>query len=162
MSDHSLFGDSLPLERRCSGCREVLPIESFSSETNSRCLPCNSQYWFEFNRKHPFRRKLTYIKARAKAKGIPCELTEEYLEELWTGTCPVFETPLSWPYEGESEHNDPTSKTQPSLDRIIPAKGYVPGNVVWLSALANTIKTTANAYEVLAVGYWLKGVQEYE
>jgi len=109
----------------------------------------------------PFKEKARYLKARSKQRGIPFDLTAEYLEDLWTGTCPIFETELRLPYakEGKS-HPDPTDMHQPSLDRISPSKGYVPGNVVWMSMMANTIKATATSSQILAVGYWLKGEEE--
>ena len=108
----------------------------------------------------PFREKARYLKGRAKKLGIPFGLSEEYLRSIWTGVCPVFETELRQPFDRSGKpHPDPRCKHQPSLDRIIPAKGYVPGNVIWISMMANTIKATATANEVLAVGYWLKGVE---
>lgn len=108
----------------------------------------------------PFKEKARYLKGRAKKAGIPFDLSEEYLISIWTGFCPVFETELRKPFDRNGKpHPDPMCKHQPSLDRIIPAKGYVPGNVIWISSMANTIKQSATANEVLAVGYWLKGVE---
>lgn len=108
----------------------------------------------------PFKEKARYLKGRSKRKGIPFDLTGEYLETIWTGYCPVFDTELRKPFDRKSKtHPDPRDKHQPSLDRIIPAKGYVPGNVIWISTMANTIKQSATANEILAVGYWLKGVE---
>ena len=48
--------------------------------------------------------------------------------------------------------------TSPTLDRIDPKRGYVPGNVVVISLLANRIKSTANARQILRVYRWLKGI----
>lgn len=112
------------------------------------------------NLERPFKEKARYLKGRSIRKGIPFDLTEEYLERIWTGYCPVFDTELRKPFDRKSKpHPDPRDKHQPSLDRIIPAKGYVPGNVIWISTMANTIKQSATANEILAVGYWLKGVE---
>jgi len=44
----------------------------------------------------------------------------------------------------------------PSLDRLVPELGYVPGNVEVISQRANTIKIDASAEEILAVGNWVK------
>ena len=48
------------------------------------------------------------------------------------------------------------SDTSPSLDRKVPSLGYVPGNVVVVSNLANRIKTNATAAEVRAVLAWME------
>ena len=44
----------------------------------------------------------------------------------------------------------------PTLDRIIPERGYVKGNVVVISALANRIKTNANVRQIELVAEWLR------
>ena len=44
----------------------------------------------------------------------------------------------------------------PSLDRVVPSKGYVRGNVAWMSVKANMIKSNANAEELYLVADWLK------
>ena len=48
----------------------------------------------------------------------------------------------------------------PSIDRIDPAKGYVPGNVAIISHKANTIKSNASLADLQAVVDWLKTVLE--
>ena len=50
--------------------------------------------------------------------------------------CPVFGIDLDWGMNG----NQPDS---PSLDRIDPTKGYIPGNVMMMSTLANRMKQNA-------------------
>ena len=44
----------------------------------------------------------------------------------------------------------------PSLDRIDPKMGYVPGNVVVISRIANSIKNDANCEDIGKVYRWLK------
>ena len=44
--------------------------------------------------------------------------------------------------------------SSPSLDRIIPSKGYMKGNVVWISMKANSIKQDATASEIHQVAEW--------
>lgn len=44
-----------------------------------------------------------------------------------------------------------TKDAAPSLDRIVPALGYVRGNVVVVSFLANRIKTNATPAQIRAV-----------
>lgn len=53
----------------------------------------------------------------------------------------ILNIPLNW--EG-----GPRDKNTPSLDRIIPEKGYVKGNVKIISNLANMMKSYANNEEL--------------
>jgi len=46
--------------------------------------------------------------------------------------------------------------TSPTIDRIDNSKGYVKGNVVVISYLANRIKTSADAEQIGKVYRWLK------
>ncbi len=55
--------------------------------------------------------------------------------------CPVFGTPLG--IEGGQKH----TRHSPSLDRLDPTKGYVPGNVFVISNRANIIKNDGTAAE---------------
>lgn len=51
---------------------------------------------------------------------------------------------------GKSHDNSPT------LDRIVPDLGYVPGNVAVISFRANAIKRNATVAELKAVAAWLE------
>lgn len=42
----------------------------------------------------------------------------------------------------------------PQLDRLVPEMGYVRGNVVVISKLANTIKQNASPNQIRAVADW--------
>ncbi len=87
-------------------------------------------------------------KYRAIAKGVPFAITPEDIEV--PEVCPVLGIPLVRNHSGKGhKYNSPT------LDRVIPELGYVKGNIVVMSARANTIKSNANASEILKVGFWL-------
>ena len=88
-------------------------------------------------------------KRRALGKGLMCDLTVEYLYAIIPDNCPAFGTAFSF------IENKKTTPTSPSLDRIIPALGYVKGNVAVISHLANTIKSYATAEEIQKVADWL-------
>jgi hypothetical protein len=47
-------------------------------------------------------------------------------------------------------------KSSPSLDRIVPQKGYTKGNVVFISGYANMIKQDATYEEIMKVAKWVK------
>jgi hypothetical protein len=76
---------------------------------------------------------VTLAKQRAKRMGLPFELTLEYVKQLIPEVCPI----TLLPFERGKKKPVPQSMT---LDKIIPALGYIPGNVMVVSRLANTIK----------------------
>ena len=91
---------------------------------------------------------------RAKRLGIPFDLTIEYLRELAFATthCPLLDIELRWKTMygcgNKNKHPHPNS---PSLDRIVPEKGYVRGNVAIISHKANTMKSNASVEEIIAL-----------
>lgn len=97
------------------------------------------------------KKSLALAKDRAKGKGLPFNLDAEYLDSIYPkdNLCPALRTPLEWGDDNGRENS-------PSLDRIIPTKGYVRGNVQWLSRLANTIKTNATTAQICAVADYLR------
>jgi hypothetical protein len=88
-------------------------------------------------------------KSESKSKGIPFDLTEEYLKSIWTDTCPIFGRKFI--------RHEKTNDYSPALDRLVPSKGYVKGNVVYISARANRIKYDASIAELERIVSWLKG-----
>jgi hypothetical protein len=95
-----------------------------------------------------FAETLHSTKYRAKEKGIPFDLDEDYLYNIKTKTCPVLGYKL---VVGKFDNGA-------SLDRFNPKLGYVKGNVHYISNRANRIKTNAAWYEVIQVGLWMMGV----
>jgi len=89
-------------------------------------------------------------KSKCKKNGIPFEITKDYLKEIFPKDkrCPVLDIKMKW--GGDYGRNSP------SLDKIIPSKGYVEGNVAWISYKANAVKNDATAEEVMKVAKWLK------
>lgn len=143
--------------KTCSKCGETKPLTAFSRRTDrasgyqSQCKACQDAYLTS----RPFYMPTQNAKRRARNAGIPFSLTEKYLEDIWTGVCPVFGTRLALPLSTKHPDVDATSAHQPSLDRVIPERGYVEGNVVWLSRRANVIKSYATSAEIRAVADWL-------
>jgi hypothetical protein len=89
---------------------------------------------------------LSSIKSRALKKNIPFNLTIEDFMNI-PSHCPVLGIPLE-----RNFGNKVSSENSPSLDRIIPELGYVKGNVLIISTLANRIKQNATPDQILKVG----------
>ena len=94
---------------------------------------------------------LRRAKARAQKKGIPFSLTKSdiFIPEV----CPALGMTLM---VGDGKGGKPNS---PSLDRIVPKLGYVPGNIVVISLLANSIKSAATSTQVMMVAEWMKKIE---
>lgn len=90
-----------------------------------------------FGREVPWKERLTKIKTRANQRGIECTISVEDLEHIWTlqrGRCVYTQVSM---LTGYGLRNHPQGV---SVDRINPAEGYVPGNIVLCSQRANSIK----------------------
>ena len=111
------------------------------------------QYWREwkkknkeklrlYNQKKETRIKVMLRKAKCRAKqyGIPFLLTESDITV--PEVCPLLGIRLQWG-GGYSDRDN-----SPSLDRLFPDQGYIPGNVWVISNRANTLKRDALAEEL--------------
>jgi hypothetical protein len=100
------------------------------------------------NRKnHPEKWMLKRTKARAAKRGVIFDLSREDI--IIPEYCPALGVKL----EQGRNCKQPNS---PSLDRIIPSKGYVKGNVAVISLRANQIKNDASVEDLQKVLDWLK------
>ena len=88
---------------------------------------------------------------RARLKGLPCDsmktIADECLRQMiqTRGSCPyLYKRYKMKAVAGGSDFS-------PSLDKKIPSKGYVIGNIEVMSMRANRIKTDADSLEVRAV-----------
>lgn len=95
-------------------------------------------------------------KKRAEKKGVPFNLTREYIESILPTHCPVFNTPFQYGGNGKIKPESP------ALDRIIPSLGYIEGNVHIISVKANNIKSAYSAQEVMIVAKWLESMEKPE
>jgi len=96
-----------------------------------------------------FYKTSTRCKARAAEKNLPFDLSGLYIKSLWPkdSKCPIFGTPMHLA-DGSLDNNSA------ALDRIVPSRGYVRGNVWFISTLANNIKSDATWPDILRVGLW--------
>ena len=97
----------------------------------------------DWHRGNPARSYLLAAKKRAVTAGVPFSLEEKDI--VFPDVCPVLGLPLDLEAkEGPRKRTDNT----PSLDRILPALGYVKGNVRIISWRANRLKSDATMEEV--------------
>jgi|APCry1669189034_1035192.scaffolds.fasta_scaffold74545_2 hypothetical protein len=89
-------------------------------------------------------------KHHAKINKIPFTITFEYAFSLIVDICPILGIKLSWCEKGRKN-----MANCPSLDRIVPKKGYVEGNIAWISNRANVIKNDGTAEEHLKVAEYI-------
>lgn len=89
---------------------------------------------------------------RARRKNLPFSLLLDDIPQI-PEACPILGIPLEKSYGvGGVTFNSPT------LDRIIPSLGYVPGNIQIISQRANVIKNDASAEEIQKVADYMKGI----
>ena len=99
--------------------------------------------------------KLSIVKSRSKKKNLEFNLTIEYLESIYpkNNMCPLLNIPLDW----KSSYKHPST---PSLDRIDSSKGYIKGNVQWVSWRANQLMSNATPYELLMLAQNYKNIYD--
>jgi hypothetical protein len=96
---------------------------------------------------------LSHVRTRARKKNIPFNLTSAYVVSIAPTHCPVLGIPL----QRSKTTGAPNS---PSIDRIDPALGYVIGNIIIVSKLANQIKSNATPEQIIMVGEFYKSLME--
>lgn len=98
-----------------------------------------------------FKYILQCIKNRSKTRNYEFNLDENYLENIYpkNNKCPVLGIKLVKSKNGNSNDNSP------SLDRINSNKGYIKGNVMFMSQLANRMKNNANKKHLIAFSNWI-------
>lgn len=89
---------------------------------------------------------------RARAKGLPFSITKDDI--VIPAVCPVLGVAFALPVM-DQKGPGPYS---PSLDRLRPELGYVPGNIRVISYRANRIRNDATVAELEAVLAYAKGL----
>ena len=150
--------------KTCTKCGEEKPVTEFYAHHNAKdglrsmCKVCHNQERREHHRLNPFKSAFTAARKRAEKAKVPFDITERYLEVIFPRTCPVFGTPLHYPRSrGVEEMNNINT---PNLDRIVPHLGYTQDNVVWISSLANRIKSDATHEQIRQVADWLEATMK--
>lgn len=138
-------------EFTCIGCGEAKSQTHFRKRkggwVSERCRGCvNVKY-----ERDPQQAHLNAVRNRATRKGVPFNLTYEDINP--PSHCPVLGIKLTnWGEYLPTDNKD----LAPSIDRLIPERGYVKGNVVIISMKANRMKSNATLEEVRALYMWLE------
>lgn len=148
----------------CNGCLVEYPDSEFplradrSGIRRPYCGDCRRNIsrarYAAYKRNSPFKLRSLRLKSAAQFKKVPYDLDADYLESIWTGKCPVF---------GMDIHINEWSKDDEyaaEADRIVPSKGYVKGNIAFLSRRANRLKNNVTSTELKMLYDWLKGQED--
>jgi hypothetical protein len=92
----------------------------------------------EDRKTNPIKYLLIAIKARCKKNGTPFSITAEDL--ILPTHCPILNIELQ--VGGKLRDNSP------SVDKIIPSLGYIPGNVAIISMKANRMKSDSSVEDL--------------
>lgn len=118
----------------------------------------SNEYQTRRRKDNPFQQTLNQVKYRAKKEGWDNNLDVEYLESIWTGVCPITGAAIRFGF-GEPDIQD---AERASLDRFDSTKGYVKGNVRYISFRMNRIKYDASFDELERLYNWWKRILEDE
>ena len=114
--------------------------------------------WLSEKAYHKYRIALSLdkIKKRAKSKKIPINIGSSFLAEIFPkdAKCPILGIKMVF---GKEDNNN-----SPSVDRLIPEKGYVRDNIYWVSKIANTIKSDRKPEELRMIADWIESQPLWE
>lgn len=101
----------------------------------------------QYLKDNPERGLLRLAKQRCKKSRVACTITQKDI--LIPEFCPILSVKLEF---GDMATRD----NSPSLDRIIPELGYIPGNVAVISFRANRIKNEGSFGEHRKIADWME------
>lgn len=90
---------------------------------------------------------LQAARSRARRLGLLCTITVDDI--VIPETCPILGIRLV-----VKTGDKGPAQSSPSLDRVIPELGYVPGNVIVISVRANAMKRDGSLQELMQLGDW--------
>jgi hypothetical protein len=130
----------------CRHCGRESLRKNRHGNFSSVCQTCYNQQTNDFKVRNPAIRMVQSAKIRAGRTGVPFSITAGDV------TIPTHCPALGIRLEYGNRHRHENS---PSLDKIKPERGYVPGNVAVLSHRANWLKSNATSAELRAVADWM-------
>lgn len=163
--------------KKCTRCGKIKPLDDFkfifTSKGSNRkfgsiCKKCKHEKYLETKeidikrakeyyknnkehvkklRKERYRNnieKILFRSARERARKKNIDFNIDITDIVIPDKCPVLGMPFT------VGNNRPVGNS-PTVDRIIPSKGYVKGNIMVISYRANTIKSDARPQELMQV-----------
>lgn len=126
--------------KTCKHCGKPSTRKNRHGNLSSVCHKCSNKQVYGFLLRNPKVLLVSSARARAKQQNLPCTITvrDFNIPEF----CPVFGMRLE---QGDRKFHD----NSPSLDKIIPELGYVPGN-------ANRFKNDASPEELRLIADWIE------
>jgi hypothetical protein len=135
-------------ERYAANHEEIREVQNEYYSKNSAKIMAQMK---QALKNHPERGLLRLAQRRCKKSGVVCTITEKDI--VVPEFCPILGLKLEF---GEMDNRN----NSPSLDRIIPELGYVPGNVAVISYRANRIKNEGLAEEHRKIADWMDAQKE--
>lgn len=133
--------------RTCTHCRQTEENKPFPKH-GYLCKECKSVQLKKAYKDRWFTFTCRLKRAYCKKNGLAFNLTPEYLESIYTDSCPIFGVKFI--------RGNKSLDQSPTLDRLDPKLGYVQGNVTYISARANRIKYDATVEELGQVIKWIE------
>lgn len=137
---------------KCKECMKVYCKERYEKNKEKICSQTKA-YYFKNKEKNFFNNIAGKKRAQCRKEGLPFDMDGKYLESIWTGVCPILGLELT---KGHLRGKGKIPENQGELDRLVPSKEYVRGNVKWISRRANRIKNDASVEELEKVMAYMK------
>jgi hypothetical protein len=137
----------------CSECNSAR-TRAWEAENLGRAREANRNRASKLRAARPEWALWSSAKQRAQKAGVPFEIAVE--DVVIPPCCPVLGIPL------KRKLGRGGGDSSPSLDRIIPERGYVLGNIAVISNKANRIKSNATPEELDRVALWLRATLKME
>jgi hypothetical protein len=141
----------------CRVCNVSKSVDQYYKNSNTksgydgRCKGCESERRKRSYHENFERETYNRLKNRSRQRGITFDLELEDIPKL-PKYCPILgvELVINWGGKAQSDNS-------PTLDKIIPEKGYVKGNIDWLSSKANNLKADNTIETLEKVLRYLRG-----
>ena len=150
-TEKTYFGSSLKKKNTQScGCLHKDIVSGMNNYQAKRAMAKSGIY---FSSEDPYYIQAMCIMRKSRKLGIPIGFDSiiefaSYIKEITPDKCPVFNQEL---IRGTGQSHD----FSPSVDKIIPEKGYVRGNIQVISYKANAMKRDASIKELIQFAYWI-------
>lgn len=137
--------------KACRICSVEQDIQQFYSNSNNtdgkdtRCKSCEALRRKKAYFSHFERETFNRIKSRSKKNGVLFTLALGDIPRL-AKICPILGCELEINWGGRAQ-----AFNSPTLDKIEPSLGYVPGNVAWISSKANSLKMDNTRETLIAI-----------